>query len=92
MEMNGDLILDTADIIIRPLESIGVHSTFTVTFSLSTVSDSVILQVRVREVPSYSGPLGTSRDRVGVGTGGETQDGVSPTSHHYTGTSHTTYI
>ena len=65
VEMNGDLILDTA-------ESICVHCTSTVTSSLSTVSGSVILQVRVREAPSYSGPLGTLRARVGVGTGGET--------------------
>ena len=94
VEMNGDLILDTADIITRSLESTGVHCTSTVTSPLSTVSGSVILQVRVGEVPSYSGPLGTLRVRVGVGTGGEThaQDGVSPTSHPYTETSHTTYI
>ena len=71
MEMNGDLILDTVDIITRSLEAGGVHCTSTVT-SVSTVSGSVTLQVRVCEVPSYSGPLGTLRSRVGVSTGGET--------------------
>ena len=71
MEMNGDLMLDTADIITRSLEAGGVHCTSTVT-SVSTVSGSVTLQVRVCEVSSYSGPLGTLRSRVGVGTGGET--------------------
>ena len=94
VEMNGDLILDTADIITRSLESTGVQCTSTVTSSLSTVSGSVILQVRVREVPSYSGPLGTLRATVGVGTEGEirTKDRVSPTSHHYIETSHTTHL
>ena len=66
-EMNGDLILVTGDIITRSLEATGVHCTSTVT-SVSTVSGSVTVQVRVREVPSYSGPLGTLRSRVGVGT------------------------
>ena len=64
-------MLDTADIITRSLEAAGVHCTSTVT-SVSTVSGSVTLQARVCEVPSYSGPLGTLRSRVGVGTGGET--------------------
>ena len=79
VEMN---VLDTAGIITRSLECTGDHCTSTVTSSLSTVSGSVILHVRVREVPSYSVPLGTLRVRVGVGTGGEThtQDGF----HHYT--------
>ena len=67
VEMNGDLILVTGDIITRSLEATGVHCTSTVT-SVSTVSGSVTLQVRVCEVPSYSGPLGTLRSRVGVGT------------------------
>ena len=67
MEMNGDLILVTGDIIARSLEATGVHCTSTVT-SVSTVSGSVTVQVRVCEVPSYSGPLGTLRSRVGVGT------------------------
>ena len=72
VETNGDLILDTVDIITRSLKSTGVsgvHCTSRVTASLSTVSGSVILQVRVREVPSYSGPLGTLRATVGAGTG-----------------------
>ena len=59
MEMNGDLILVTGDIT-RSLEATGVHCTSTVT-SVSTVSGSVTVQVRVCEVPSYSGPLGTLR-------------------------------
>ena len=82
MEMNGDLILDTADIITRSLEAGGVHCTSTVT-SVSTVSGSVTLQIRVCDVPSYSGPLGTLRSRVGVGTGGEThtQDGAGHAIH-----------
>ena len=67
MEMNGDLILVTGDIVTRSLEATGVHCTCTVT-SVSTVSGSVTVQVRVREVPSYSGPLGTLRYGVGVGT------------------------
>ena len=67
VEMNGDLILVTGDIMTRSLEATGVHCTSTVT-SVSTVSGSVTLQVRVCEVPSYSGPLGTLRSRVGVGT------------------------
>ena len=67
MEMNGDLILVTGDIITWSLEATGVHCTSTVT-SVSTVSGSVTVQVRVCEVPSYSGPLGTLRSRVGVGT------------------------
>ena len=67
MEMNGDLILVTLDIITRSLEATGVHCTSTVT-SVSTVSGSVTVQVRVCEVPSYNGPLGTLRSRVGVGT------------------------
>ena len=67
MEMNGDLILVTGDIITRSLEATGVHCTSTVT-SVSTVSGSVTVQVKVCEVPSYSGPLGTLRSRVGVGT------------------------
>ena len=84
VEMNGDLILDTVDIITRPLESTGVHCTSTVTSSLSTVSGSVILHVRVREVPSYSGPLGTLRARVGVGTGGETHTQMELVLHPIT--------
>ena len=84
MEMNGDLILGTVDIVTRSLESTGVHCTSTVTSSLSTVSGSVILQVRVREVPSYSGPLGTLRVRVGVGTGGETHTQMELVLHHIT--------
>ena len=85
MEMNGDLILDTADIITRSLEAGGVHCASTVT-SMSTVSGSVTLQVRVCEVPSYSGPLGTLRSRVGVGTGGEThtQEGAGHSIHRGT--------
>ena len=69
MEMNGDLILLTEDIITRSLEATGVHCTSTVT-SVSTVSGrgSVTVQVRVLEVPSYSGPLGILRYGVGVGT------------------------
>ena len=67
VEMNGDLILVTEDIITRSLEATGVHCTSTVT-SVSTVSGSVTVQIRVCEVPSYSGPLGTLRSRVGVGT------------------------
>ena len=85
MEMNGDLILHTVDIITRSLEAGSVHCTSTVT-SVSTVSGSVTLQVRVCEVPSYSGPLGTLRSRVGVGTGVEThtQDGAGRTIHRDT--------
>ena len=81
MEVDGDFILDTADIT-RSLEAGGVHCTSTVT-SVSTVSGSVTLQVRVCEVPSYSGPLGTLRSRVGVGTGVEThtQDGAGHAIH-----------
>ena len=66
-EMNGDLILVTGDIITRSLETTGVHCTSTVT-SVSTVSGSVTVQVKVCEVPSYSGPPGTLRSRVGVDT------------------------
>ena len=82
MEMNGGLILDTADVITRSLEAGSLHCTSTVT-SMSTVSGSVTLQARVCEVPSYSGPLGTLRSRVGGGTGGEThtQDGAGHTIH-----------
>ena len=82
MEMNGGLILDTLDIITRSLDAGSVHCTSTVT-SVSTVSGSVTLQARVCEVPSYSGPLGTLRSRVGVGTGGEThtQDGAGHIIH-----------
>ena len=87
--MNGGLILDTADVITRSLEAGSLHCTSTVT-SVSTVSGSVTLQVRVCEVPSYSGPLGTLRSRVAGGTGGEThtQDAAGHTiteelpSHH----------
>ena len=67
VEMNGDLILDTADILTRSLVVSGVHCKVTVT-SVSTVSGSVTVQVRVCEVPSYSGPLGTLRATAGVGT------------------------
>ena len=68
VEMNGDLILDTADTMTRSLVVVsGVHCTATVT-SVSTVSGSVTMQVRVCEVPSYSGPLGTLRATAGVGT------------------------
>ena len=67
VEMNGDLILDTGGILTRSLVVSGVHCTVTVT-SVSTVSGSVTVQVRVCEVPSYSGPLGTLRVRFGVGT------------------------
>ena len=67
VEMNGDLILDAADIMTRSLVVSGVHCTATVT-SVSTVSGSVTMQVRVCEVPSYSGPLGTLRATAGVGT------------------------
>ena len=67
VEMNGDLILDTADILTRSLVVSGVHCTVTVT-SVSTVSGSVTVQVRVCEVPSYSGPLGTLRATAGVGS------------------------
>ena len=82
MEVNGDLMLDTADIIARLLEAAGVHCTSTVT-SVSTVSGSVTLQVRVCDAPSYSGPLGTLRSRVRVGTGVETQsqDGAGHAIH-----------
>ena len=69
VEMNGDLMLDTADIMTRSLVVSGVHCTVTFTsVSLSTVSGSVTVQVRVCEVPSYSGPLGTLRVTAGVGT------------------------
>ena len=67
VEMNGDLILDTADMLTQSLVVSGVHCTVTVT-SVSTVSGSVTVQVRVCEVPSYSGPLGTLRATAGVGT------------------------
>ena len=67
VEMNGDLILDTADMLTWSLVVSGVHCTVTVT-SVSTVSGSVTVQVRVCEVPSYSGPLGTLRATAGVGT------------------------
>ena len=67
VEMNGDLILDIIDIMTRSLVVSGVQCTVTVT-SVSTVSGSVTVQVRVCEVPSYSGPLGTLRATAGVGT------------------------
>ena len=67
MEMNGDPILVTGDIITRSLEATDVHCTSIVT-SVSTVSGSVTVQVRVREVPSYSGSPGILRYGVGVGT------------------------
>ena len=72
VEMNGDLILDTADIMTRSLVVSGVHCTVTVT-SVSTMSGSVTVQVRVCEVPSYSGPLGTLRVTFGVGTAWRTK-------------------
>ena len=71
VDMNGDLTLDTGDTITRSLEVMGVEScvqpTVTVT-SVSTVPGRVTLQVRVCEVPSYSGRLGTLRLAAGVGT------------------------
>ena len=63
VEINGDLILDTADIMMVS----GVHCTVTVT-SVFTVSGSVAVQFRVCEVPSYSRPLGTLRATAGVDT------------------------
>ena len=72
VEMNGDLILVTGDIstwslvVVMVVES-SLQSTVTVS-SVSTVSGRVTLQVRVCEVPSYSGPLGTPRLTAGVGT------------------------
>ena len=38
--------------------------------SVSTDAASVAVQFRVREVPSYSGPVGTLTDTTGVGTAG----------------------
>ena len=67
METDGDLVLDTGDILTRSLVVSGVHCTVTLT-SVSTVSGSVTVQVRVCVVPSYSGPLGILRVRVGFGT------------------------
>ena len=67
VEMNGDFILDTGDMLTRPLVVSAVHCTVTFTL-VSTVSGSVTVQFRVCEVPSYSGPLGTLRVRFGVGT------------------------
>ena len=69
VEMNGGLILDTADTITRSFEATGDHCTSTVT-SVSTASGSVTLQVEFHKVPSYNVPLGTLRCIVGVGTGG----------------------
>ena len=71
VDMNGDLTLDTRDTSTCTLEvmrvELCVQSTVTFT-SVSTVSGRVTLQVRVCEVPSYSGPLGTPRLAAGVGT------------------------
>ena len=71
VDMNGDLTLDTGDTTTRSLEVMGVESsvqsTVTVT-SVSTVPGRVTLQVRVCEVPSYSGPLRAPRLAAGVGT------------------------
>ena len=71
VEENGDLMSDTAEMLVRSVEVSGdplnCHSTSTVT-SVSTESFSVTLQFRVCLVPSYSGPLGTSTDTDGKGT------------------------
>ena len=49
VEMNGDLILDTGDMLTWSLVVSGVHCTVTST-SVFTVSGSVTVQVRVCEV------------------------------------------
>ena len=74
VEVKGDLMVATGDIMTRSEEAIrdppNCHCTSTVT-SLSTASGSVTVQVRVCPVPSYRGPLGTARATDGVGTGRE---------------------
>ena len=71
VDMNGGLTPDTGDTTTRSLEVMGVESSVQSTVivtSVSTVPGRVTLQVRVCEVPSYSGPLGTPRLALGVGT------------------------
>ena len=73
VEMNGDIILDTGDIIIRSLVVMmilvpSIQSIVTLTL-VSTVSGSVTLHIIVCKVPSYSSSLvGIIRVVVGVGT------------------------
>ena len=73
VEMNGDIILDTGDIIIRSLVVMmilvpSIQSIVTLTL-VSTVSGSVTLHVIVCKVPSYSSSLvGIIRVVIGVGT------------------------
>ena len=69
VEMNDEeLILDTGDSVTRSLKGTSVHHNMSTVTLVSTEFGSVTLQVRVWEVPSYSGPLGTLRSKVGVGT------------------------
>ena len=62
VEVNGDIMVATGDILTWLEEAIGdplnCHCTITVA-SLSTASGSVTVQVRVCVVPSYRKPLGT---------------------------------
>ena len=56
--------------ILSLLEMSGVVQFTETVISVSTDAASVAVQFRVREVPSYSGPVGTLTDTTGVGTAG----------------------
>ena len=57
-------------LILSPLEMLGVVHCTEILVSVSTDAGSVAVQVRVKEVPSYSGPVGTLTETTGVGTAG----------------------
>ena len=66
--MNGDIRAEGSCIVTLSLES-GSDVQFTVMLtSVSTDGGRVTLQVRVWEVPSYTGSLGTLMSTVGTGT------------------------
>ena len=66
--MNGDSVLDM--LILPLLEMSGVVQCTETLVSVSTDGESVAVQVRVKGVPSYSGPVETLTDTTGVGTAG----------------------
>ena len=57
-------------LILSPLEMLGVVHCTEILVSVSTDAGSVAMQVRVKEVPSYSGLVETLTDTAGVGTAG----------------------
>ena len=65
--MNGDLSLVGGDRVTRSLLISAVQLIVTLT-SVSTQGGSVAVQVKVREVPSFSAPLETLTVTVGAGT------------------------